>query len=463
MASDATEEVLRARLRELIAATPDVGYRALHAALQAEEQFKGVGLKRVQKLLRELKGTDLEATVVPVAPQTASVQQTTAPNEAAASDGQKTVDERIFETTIARPDVEQKFGMMIDTERSVLGGHAITEIREGGVVHERNTSNPGAPIRIKDVLMSVNGKTTFDGMMDEFRQSLTCTLKLLRCSAAEGAAKMQEDPSEAESEAAKWKQRKARVTAALIPGLKKIIEKEFGPGASGRIGRVEDMYLRVGRDEVFEEDGTLGRRYAPGYIEGLSPVRPFHSTEDHPWCSDLKRHWKEIRAELRKSLDEKLWTPGAYQSSNEAYGKDWKILGVLTADQYRDPVRFKVTTDVIQKLKGIVPSEVFFARMPAHTKIAPHSDNLNYILTSHLALELEEGACSIRAGNEEREWKEGEMVMIDTTFIHSTKNESDRPRYILVLRFWHPGLTEEERRAIHLSHAILSGASGKRS
>merc|ERR1712187_868650 len=111
-----------------------------------------------------------------------------------------------------------------------------------------------------------------------------------------------------------------------------------------------------------------------------------------------------------------------------------------------------------------LPFEVFFARMTAHTVIAPHSDNLNYIITSHLALELEAGSCFITVGNEERQWKEGDMFVFDTSYIHSCRNDSDRDRYVLILRFWHPDLTLEERRAIHMSHAILAqagkGASG---
>merc|ERR1719171_2037097 len=92
------------------------------------------------------------------------------------------------------------------------------------------------------------------------------------------------DHSEAKKEAAQWEDRKARVTAALIPGLKKLVDAEFGPGASGRIGRVERMFERIGRNEVFEEDGALGRRYSPGFVEGLNPIRPFHDLKDYPWC-----------------------------------------------------------------------------------------------------------------------------------------------------------------------------------
>lgn len=345
-------------------------------------------------------------------------------------------------------------------------------VREGGVVHAWNQDNAATAVCVDDVVVAVNGKATYEEMMAEFKSALNCTVKVRRAiPKSEQAAERQgvkhdtEAADEAADEAAKWEQRKARVTAALIPGLKKIVGSEFGPGAADRIGRVEQLYQRVGRNEVFEEETPLGRRYAPGYVEGLEPVQPFHRTEDHPWCAELRSHWKAIRTELRNCIDEGddcPWTPGAYVAANEAYGQDWKIMGVFTADAWMDEKRFKVTTRVLKQLTGVKISEAFFARMPGGTKIAPHSDNLNYILTSHLALELEAGTCAIKVGNSEELWKEGEMLVFDTAFIHSTRNDSSKPRYVLVVRFWHPGLSEEERRAIHVSHAILASTGQKK-
>lgn len=49
------------------------------------------------------------------------------------------------------------------------------------------------------------------------------------------------------------------------------------------------MYRRVGRSDVYEEDTPLGKRYSPGYIAGLSPVRPFHSTKDMCVSGGLRR------------------------------------------------------------------------------------------------------------------------------------------------------------------------------
>mmetsp|Transcript_69363 Transcript_69363/g.127981 ORF Transcript_69363/g.127981 Transcript_69363/m.127981 type:complete len:943 (-) Transcript_69363:69-2897(-) len=251
-----------------------------------------------------------------------------------------------------------------------------------------------------------------------------------------------------------------RVTKALVPGLKKLVDKELGAGAGDRLARVERMFELIGRGEVHtEEDEERGKRYAPGYVEGLNPAKPFHDLENYPWCAELRSHFGEIKAELMRNLSDGLWRSGAYGASSEAYGKEWKINEVFTADKWQNEERWPRTRAAVQALSGVRPFEVFFARMPPHDHIRAHSDNLNYILTSHLALELETGGSSITVGNETREWVEGEMLVFDTTYIHSARNDSGRNRYVLLLRFWHPELTEEERLAIHLSHAILANTA----
>jgi len=251
---------------------------------------------------------------------------------------------------------------------------------------------------------------------------------------------------------------RAAVIEAMVPLVRALVGSELGSEASGRLGRIENMFARIGRGEVHvEESEQHGKRYAPGYVEGLSPNMPFHDAQALPWCRQLKQHWTDIRDELRAHLDDSgVWVPGAYADSNKAYAPDWKIAGVLTADKWQAPKRWRRTQAIIKQLPDVLPFEVFFARMPPHTTIAAHSDNLNYVMTSHLALELEEGGSSILVGNEEREWEEGEMLVFDTSYIHKCWNDSDRNRYVLVLRFWHPDLTLAERRAIHFSHALLA-------
>lgn len=64
--------------------------------------------------------------------------------------------------------------------------------------------------------------------------------------------------------------------------------------------------------------------------------------------------------------------------------------------------------------------EVFFAKQAAKTGIQSHSDGCNFILTAHLGLDVPEGKCWIKVGDEKREWKNGKAMAFDTHYYHET-------------------------------------------
>ena len=100
----------------------------------------------------------------------------------------------------------------------------------------------------------------------------------------------------------------------------------------------------------------------------------------------------------------------------------------------------------IQIMKDLnVPScEVFYAKQGPRSGLKPHSDNNNFIMTCHVALDVDEGKCWIKVGDETHYWKNGKTCIFDTSVVHSTENQSDRTRYVLLVRFWHPGLSSVE-------------------
>jgi aspartate beta-hydroxylase len=127
---------------------------------------------------------------------------------------------------------------------------------------------------------------------------------------------------------------------------------------------------------------------------------------------------------------------------------------------------FPETTRLLRELE--VPCmEAFFARMTPHSKIRAHSDYCNFALTAHLGVDVPEGQCWIRVGNDTREWRNGGMLVFDTSIMHDAVNDGDRMRYILMLRVFHPELSSTEVAAIRsifnylddpllLEHDILS-------
>ena len=107
---------------------------------------------------------------------------------------------------------------------------------------------------------------------------------------------------------------------------------------------------------------------------------------------------------------------------------------------------------------GAPAVEVFFASMQPQTDIQPHSDFTNFVVTSHLALDIPysgQNQCRLTIGDTERQWINGQVTLFDTSIMHEAVNESDRVRYILMLRVWHPDLTETEREALQFIYNAL--------
>lgn len=105
-----------------------------------------------------------------------------------------------------------------------------------------------------------------------------------------------------------------------------------------------------------------------------------------------------------------------------------------------------------------------FARQAAGTGVQPHSDGRNFILTAHLGLQIPsqpKGACWMRVAEERKEWEENKVLVIDTTFEHETGNESAQDRYVFIIDFFHPELTEEEKAALRCVYDLRNQFEGR--
>ena len=79
-------------------------------------------------------------------------------------------------------------------------------------------------------------------------------------------------------------------------------------------------------------------------------------------------------------------------------------------------------------------------------------------LTSHVPLVIPENGknkCRLSVGDETRQWIEGKVILFDTSIYHDAINESDEMRYILMLRVWHPDLSNDEREALQFIYDCL--------
>ena len=232
----------------------------------------------------------------------------------------------------------------------------------------------------------------------------------------------------------------------------------YGTGGTGRV-RKSLRALSDGIDlnrPVGDSGHELMVQQANSYIESLTAM-PWHDAKKHKWASKLEQKWKIVADELKKSLQDdalsqkgnNVW--GGLSSDIVEYGSGWKTLPLCDRTVW-DPTNsalFPKTCALLTKSK--VPLiEAFFAKMSPKSDIKPHSDMCNFVLTCHLGVDVPEGKCDLTVGDETVEWRNGKVMLFDTSILHKAENRAETTRYILMLRVYHPELSTVERSAMQL-------------
>ncbi|KOO24087.1 peptide-aspartate beta-dioxygenase [Chrysochromulina tobinii] len=196
----------------------------------------------------------------------------------------------------------------------------------------------------------------------------------------------------------------------------------------------------------------------PPHLVPQLASKPWHDRADFPWCSLLESQFAAIRAEveaLRSSQQQLFMSVGgraAHDHTLVAAGKwtEFPLFGNGT--KYTENcARCPVTAAIMERIAPAMElafaggGETLFSTLNPGTHLRPHCGSSNTRLTAHLGILVPSG-CSIRAGNEWREWREGECLVFDDSWEHEVRHLGDRDRVVLLINFWHPDLLPHERR-----------------
>ncbi|KAG7666640.1 putative Aspartate beta-hydroxylase domain-containing protein 2 [Nannochloris sp. 'desiccata'] len=235
--------------------------------------------------------------------------------------------------------------------------------------------------------------------------------------------------------------------------------------------RVLDSFRRLaaGQEYVALFPGE-GLQRAESYVEGLTAC-PFPDAYSgaYPWLEEVEKQAEVVKAEFaavsadtsKLSKGNNVWVPASRKDA-VGYGRAWRTL-VLQDRGVWDPINSKLFPKTTQLMKDVkAPTlEVFFARQQAGTGITSHTDNANFVQTSHLGLDVPEGQAWIKVGEHTKYWQNNKVIVMDTSFMHETKNESpDKDRYVLIMRHWHPDMSVLERIATLFLFRALDDSSG---
>lgn len=184
------------------------------------------------------------------------------------------------------------------------------------------------------------------------------------------------------------------------------------------------------------------------YIDGLT-AQPWWDASAFDWAPAVAEAAPIMRRELEAVLaQERVFLPDS--KFQQTMGAGWTALRLQRLGEWNDDNtrKFPATSRLIQALNiPLAVRGVMFAKQAPGTGVQPHSDGRNFILTAHVGLKVPPG-CSITVGGEPKGWTENGVIVLDTSFVHSTANQGEDDRFVLIIDFWHPELSAAERDAL---------------
>jgi aspartate beta-hydroxylase len=237
-----------------------------------------------------------------------------------------------------------------------------------------------------------------------------------------------------------------------------------------RPGAAACSAARITEGGVAAPHPEAGRRRFHRYVEGLShtdesrpdaiypdlPSRPWHDPCEFPLVGYLESHFEAIRNEIL-ALDATVFHRESERISRTG---DWDVAFLYERGRRHDDVcaacpvtaRGIETHPTVRTLAGLI----YVSRMRAGTHIAAHRGPTNLRVRCHLAIEVPEGDCAIRVGEQTRRWREGECLVFDDFFEHEAWNHTDEERIVLIVDLWHPGLSDTEVALLEALHDYTS-------
>ncbi|MFL6722976.1 MAG: aspartyl/asparaginyl beta-hydroxylase domain-containing protein, partial [Sphingomicrobium sp.] len=202
------------------------------------------------------------------------------------------------------------------------------------------------------------------------------------------------------------------------------------------------------------------------YFPGL-PQRSFYEREEFDWAPALEERTGTIKAELEALLRSQAeqfepyigadadrsggTAPNAHLAGDASWSAFHLLKGGVPVEGHAE--RFPETLATLQlaplpRVADRSPMALFSLLKPgAH--IRPHHGSFNFRLICHLPL-IVPSDCTLRVGNQQRQWREGELLIFDDSMEHEAWNRSNQQRIILLFEVWRPEIGEADREALRV-------------
>ncbi|XP_055625163.1 aspartyl/asparaginyl beta-hydroxylase isoform X2 [Toxorhynchites rutilus septentrionalis] len=219
-----------------------------------------------------------------------------------------------------------------------------------------------------------------------------------------------------------------------------------------RLGRQQealDVYQRAAEKKLFP---SMYQRSL--YNVGCLQSRPFWTIEQTTFAGQLeliRSQWAAIRDEGLKLLN----SVGSFRDEAENLRDtgDWKQFELFARGQRieKNCARAPLTCKLVEQFtaaRSCKRGQVKFSVMHPGTHVWPHCGPTNCRIRAHLGLKVP-SSTFIRVATETRSWENGKWLIFDDSFEHEVWHNGTSTRLVLIVDFWHPDLTDVQRKSLN--------------
>ena len=207
----------------------------------------------------------------------------------------------------------------------------------------------------------------------------------------------------------------------------------------------------------------------------------FKDERDYPFLKTLKDNYRIIRAEYVRYEEDELVKTRKHFTCNMTTAKrsvrssftHWKVLSFCThfrtvrqifeeqkiklppeMEEFLDYVEknhFAQTRALLAQVRSAPENgliNAWFSYFEPGARLALHINDDPYMYRAHLGLIVPEGNIGFKVRDETTNWREGEILVFDSTNPHTAWNLTDSGRLVLIVDFFRPERNREEMAAM---------------
>jgi aspartate beta-hydroxylase len=173
--------------------------------------------------------------------------------------------------------------------------------------------------------------------------------------------------------------------------------------------------------------------------------QPWHDPKGFPIVPALEDAYEQIKEEVMRLQDED------FHQESETIGRvgAWDVFFFYERGNKNigNCARCPTITAIVEQHETLRTQAglIYLSRLRSGTHIAPHRGPTNLRVRCHLGIQVPEGDCRLRVGNEVGAWTQGRCIVFDDYYEHEAWNRTAEDRIVLIVDLWHPAFTTHER------------------